>query len=33
VRLLEIGFGLYDQVNDIERLQDTFGRVGEDGSA
>jgi len=32
VRLLEVGFGLYDQVNDIERLEDKFGRVGQSGS-
>ena len=31
VRLLELGFGLYDQDNDIERLQDAFGREGESG--
>ena len=31
-RLLEVAFGLYDQVNDIERLEDKFNRVGADGS-
>jgi hypoxanthine phosphoribosyltransferase len=33
VRLLEVGFGLYDQSADIERLEDTFGRTSKDGSA
>lgn len=31
VRLLEIGFGLYDQVSDIERFSDDYGRVGMPG--
>jgi hypothetical protein len=32
VTLLEIGFGLYDQVYDIERREDDYDRVGMDGS-
>jgi mannose-6-phosphate isomerase-like protein (cupin superfamily)/NAD-dependent SIR2 family protein deacetylase len=32
VRLLEVGFGLYDQTGDIERLDDAFGRTEKDGS-
>lgn len=32
VRLLEIGFGAYDQDKDIERLDDKFGRTKLDGS-
>jgi mannose-1-phosphate guanylyltransferase/mannose-6-phosphate isomerase len=31
VRLLEIAFGLYDQVYDIERYSDDYGRVGKLG--
>ena len=31
VRLLEISFGLYDQVFDIERFSDDYGRVGKLG--
>ncbi|MBB3606383.1 mannose-6-phosphate isomerase-like protein (cupin superfamily) [Mycolicibacterium sp. BK556] len=32
VRLLELGFGVYDQQYDIERLFDDFDRTGEDGA-
>ena len=32
VRLLEIGYGAYDQNKDIERLDDRFGRTNLDGS-
>lgn len=32
VRLLEIGYGAYDQNNDIERIADIFGRPKKDGS-
>lgn len=32
VRLLEIGFGAYDQDNDIERIDDKFGRTDLNGS-
>jgi mannose-6-phosphate isomerase-like protein (cupin superfamily) len=32
VRLLEVGFGVYDQVHDIERLVDTFDRLKANGS-
>lgn len=32
VRLLEIGFGAYDQDKDIERIDDKFGRENLDGS-
>ena len=32
VRLLEIGYGAYDQNKDIERLDDKFGRTNLDGS-
>ena len=32
VRLLEVGFGVYDQQYDIERLADDFDRVGADGT-
>jgi mannose-6-phosphate isomerase-like protein (cupin superfamily) len=32
VRLLEVGFGLYDQQYDIERLFDDFERVDADGA-
>ena len=31
VRLLEIGYGIYDQDNDIERKEDPYGRVGSNG--
>ena len=31
VRLLEIGFGFYDKVYDIERFSDDYGRVGKLG--
>lgn len=31
VRLLEIGYGIYDQDNDIERKEDPYGRVGKSG--
>ena len=31
VRLLEIGYGIYDQDNDIERKQDRYGREGSNG--
>lgn len=31
-RLLEVGFGLYDQVGDIERLFDDFDRTNADGA-
>ncbi len=30
-RILEIGFGVYDQQFDIERLFDTYGREAKDG--
>ena len=32
VRLLELGFGAYDQYLDIERIDDKFGRKNLDGS-
>lgn len=32
VRLLEIGYGTYDQDKDIERIADNFGRIDSDGS-
>ncbi|MDR3292699.1 MAG: SIR2 family protein [Clostridiales bacterium] len=32
VRVLEVGYGIYDQDNDIERKEDPYGRVGSDGS-
>lgn len=32
VRLLEIGYGAYDQNKDIERIDDKFGRTDLDGS-
>lgn len=32
VRLLEIGYGAYDQDKDIERIDDIFGRINLDGS-
>lgn len=32
VRILEVSFGHYDQVNDIVRLDDKYGRVDKDGS-
>jgi hypoxanthine phosphoribosyltransferase len=32
VRLLELGFGAYDQYMDIERIDDKFGRKNLDGS-
>ncbi len=32
VRLLEIGYGAYDQDHDIERIADIFGRPEKDGS-
>jgi len=32
VRLLEIGYGAYDQDKDIERIDDKFGRINLDGS-
>ncbi len=32
VRLLELGFGAYDQFMDIERIDDKFGRKNLDGS-
>jgi mannose-6-phosphate isomerase len=31
-RVLEIAFGVYDQVEDIERLEDDYGRAFSDGS-
>lgn len=31
-RVLEIAFGLYDQINDIERRLDLYGRENKDGS-
>ena len=32
VRLLEVGFGLYDRINDVARLIDNYGRKDLDGS-
>lgn len=32
VRVLEISFGHYDQIHDIERYEDNYGRVNKDGS-
>lgn len=32
VRVLEISFGTYDQVGDIVRLEDKYGRLGRDGA-
>jgi ribosomal protein L16 Arg81 hydroxylase len=32
VRLLEVGFGVYEQQYDIERLADDFDRVKDDGA-
>lgn len=32
VRILEIAFGVYDQVNDIERIGDEYGRERRDGA-
>jgi mannose-6-phosphate isomerase len=32
VRILEVAFGTYDQVNDIQRKSDDYGRVAADGS-
>ena len=32
VRLLEVGFGVYDQQYDIERLFDDFDRIDRDGA-
>jgi mannose-6-phosphate isomerase len=32
VRVLEISFGSYDQVGDIVRLEDKYGRLGKDGA-
>lgn len=31
VRLLELGFGLYDQSSDIQRIDDRYGRLGAGG--